>query len=129
MGIDDLTVREAREIAKMFNPPTSVTNIVAEDGWTFGHGRAVIVRAKDAGVHFGRLVKWKDRVVILERSRRLWSWHAAKDGSLSGVAVHGLVAANSKVACEIPGELAILDACEIIDCSADAAVSIMAATW
>ena len=78
-------------------------------------GDKVIIRARDAGVHFGTLQSVDGRTVCLTNSRRMWRWWSAGDEiSLSGVARHGL-ADRDEV--RITGEVAqisILDACEII---------------
>jgi len=77
-------------------------------------GKPVIVRAKDAGVHFGYLEHFEGRVVTLSRSRRMWRWWAAKQMTLSAVAEFGL---NLKKDLRIQNELPLIiiqDACEII---------------
>jgi hypothetical protein len=123
MDIDSLTIGQAKQLAAMFGGTQA-----AASSYTAGDGRAVIVRARDAGVHFGYLVGFDGRRVDLTNSRRLWSWMAAEDGSLSGVAVHGIDASKSKVAAVV-AKITILDACEIIDVSAHAAKTIEAAKW
>ncbi len=54
--------------------------------------KAVLIRARDAGVHFGYLVKEEftqaGKVVILENTRRVWYWDGA--ASLSQMAVDGV---------------------------------------
>ena len=80
-------------------------------------GKPVIIRARDAGVHFGYLEHFKDRVVTLKRSRRMWRWWAAKQMTLSAVAEFGL---NHDKDLRINNELPLIiinDACEIIPCS------------
>ena len=89
--------------------------------------RFVIVRCRDAGVHAGIYQSHKDREVVLTQARRLWEWQVPKGASqfLSGVAIDGLDYAGSKIGCPIA--VTVLDACEIIECSAKAAESIKAA--
>ena len=123
-GIDDLTIGEAKELARMFggagaSSPTS--------SYVTGDGRAVIVRAKDAGVHFGYLIGFEGRRVDLTNSRRMWSWKTTGVGSLSNVAVSGIDAKASKIA-PLVAKTIILDACEIIDVTPDASKSIEAAS-
>jgi len=91
-----------------------------------GDLRPVVVRATDAGVHYGRLAGYDGRTVWLHDARRLWKWTAPKGVALSGVAVHGVVAAKSKIDVMVT-RLVILDACEIIDATHEAAASIEAA--
>lgn len=85
----------------------------------------VIVRCRDAGVHFGIYVKHSGREVTLKDSRRLWYWKAASGISLSAVAQVG-IASESKIANKV-GAIILLDACEIIPCTAAAAASIESA--
>lgn len=58
----------------------------------------------------------------------MWSWKAAKDGSLSGCSVHGINTGSSKIAAEVE-RITLLDACEIINCTGTAADSIRGAKW
>lgn len=78
-------------------------------------GSKVIIRARDAGVHFGTLQSVDGRTVRLTKSRRMWRWWSAGDEiSLSGVARHGLADRSEvRIAGEV-AEISILDACEII---------------
>ncbi len=89
-------------------------------------GQYVIIRSRDSGVHAGTLASAKDRTVRLTGARRLWYWKAAKGHTLSGVALHGLDTAGSKIAGEL-GEVVVLDACEIIPTTAAARQSILGA--
>lgn len=80
-------------------------------------GKPVIVRARDAGVHFGYLELFDGRTVEISRSRRMWRWWAAKQMTLSAVAEFGLNTDKElRVQNEIPLHV-ILDACEIIPCT------------
>ena len=90
-------------------------------------GKPVIVRASGAGVHFGYVTHVDGHVVTLERSRRLWRWLAAKNGSLSAVAVHGIDTERSNIG--DPITVTIFDAHEIIGVSAAAITSIEAGKW
>lgn len=123
-NIENLTIKEAREIAALFGnigkAPSAATSRIE------GDGRAVIVRARDAGVHYGKLVAYEGRTVWLTDSRRLWSWTANSGIALSGVAMSGVNKSKSKVDVTVPS-IAILDACEIIDCAPAAVESIEAA--
>ena len=86
----------------------------------------VIVRAKDAGVHYGRLVSYEGRVVVLEKAHRLWQWKALGGVALSGVALVGIEAKESKVDAQV-ARIIIQDACEILHCTDDAAATILGA--
>lgn len=116
MDINDLTIGEARQLAAMF----AGGSVPAQKHMI---GKKVIVRCRDAGVHFGTLVSYEGREAFLTDSRRLWQWFAAKGHSLSGVALHGLKHSESKVAGCLP-ELLLTETCEIILCTPQAAKSI-----
>ena len=80
-------------------------------------GKMVIVRARDAGVHFGELVSVSGRTVVLNKARRMYRWWSAKEMTLSAVAEHGLnLEKDLKICCEIDNHN-ILDACEVMPCS------------
>ena len=86
-------------------------------------GEWVIVRCRDAGVHFGKLKDYEGREVILENSRRMWYWFAAQGHTLSGCAVHGVKQDESKIAAEVK-VIVLPEACEIISCEPKAIKSI-----
>lgn len=121
INIEELTLKQIREISALVTANHSKQSARVE-----GDRRPVIVRAHDAGVHFGNLVAYEGRTVWLENSRRLWSWTAKSGIALSGVAQSGIIAAKSKVDMFVPANV-ILDACEIIDATQDAAKSILEA--
>lgn len=83
----------------------------------------VIVRCRDAGVHYGTYISHNGREVKLTKSRRMWRWFAAQGISLSDVAVHGINQSKSKIASEVLS-IILLDACEIIPVTPDAARTI-----
>ena len=84
-SIDNLTIGEAKELAKLFGGTTSQNH-----GLNSHLGEKVIIRTYSAGVWFGKLVEKSGNEVILEDARRMWRWHAKKSVSLSGVAVYGI---------------------------------------
>jgi hypothetical protein len=114
MNIDELTIREAKELAKMFSNPSTAKPASPLIG------EKCIIRTYASGVHFGEVAHTNDRRVDLLNARRLWRWDAAPHGiSLSEIANHGTVGARSKV-CEVTQRHTILDALEIIPCKGDA---------
>lgn len=86
-------------------------------------GEWVIVRCRDAGVHFGKLKDYEGREVVLEQSRRMWCWFAANGHTLSGCAVHGIKQDKSKIAAAVK-TIVLPEACEIISCDQKAIDSI-----
>lgn len=85
-------------------------------------GEPVIVRCHDAGVHFGYLVDYQGREVVLKNSRRMWYWKAKKGHTLSGCAIHGITD-ESKIA-GVVSTIVLTEACEIIACDLPAVGSI-----
>ena len=121
MALEGLTIREAKQLAAMFNgadcpaPATKPNDLI---------GQKVIVRAYRAGVHYGELVSVDGECVTLKNARRLWYWVVAdkKGVSLSDVAEHGL-SKDSKV-CAVVSTQVVIDACEIMTTSTTAQKSI-----
>ena len=93
-----------------------------------GNREPVIIRARDAGVHFGELVAYEERMVWLEGAIRLWKWKAAGGIALSGVATAGIDPRASKLDALLP-RMVITDACELLFCTEEAAASIRSALW
>lgn len=84
-------------------------------------GEMVIIRSRDSGVHFGELVSVNGRHVVLNKSRRMYRWWAAKESTLTAVAKYGLNLKKMEslnIQSQIDGQ-EILDACEIIPCHQD----------
>lgn len=85
-------------------------------------GQDVIVRCRDAGVHFGKLVNYEGREVILRDARRMYYWVAQSGHTLSGCAIDGITS-DSKITGEV-AEIVLTEACEIIACTEKAARSL-----
>ena len=120
MNIEDLTIKQARELASMFG---AQTRPAINSGLI---GKYVIVRCRDAGVHAGVLQDHNGREALLTDARRLWYWKPANGQKfLSGVAVAGLHA-DSKVGAAV-SKILLTETCEIIKCSTLAEKSIMKA--
>jgi hypothetical protein len=82
----------------------------------------VIVRGDRSGVFAGYLKSRNDREVLLLKARRIWYWDGAN--SISQLAVDGTSKPeNCKFPCEV-GEIQILDAIEVINCTEKSRLSI-----
>ena len=118
MKLDDLTIGEAKQLASLFGAGSQDKPL---------HpfiGKNVIARCYSAGVHAGKVLSVDGENVILENSRRLWSW-SAKDGvALSGVAQNG-IKENSKVDVMNP-QIYLTGVCELIPLAAGVMESIYA---
>ena len=85
-------------------------------------GKKVIIRGDRSGVFFGILTEKNGREVKLTKCRRLWFWSGA--ASLSQLAVDGVANPDHCKFTVTVDEIAILDAIEIIPCTAKAINSI-----
>ncbi len=86
MNIEDLTLKQIREIAALA-VPFAGSALAASNPMI---GQYVIARCYSAGVHAGTVQSVDGETVVLANSRRLWSWKAKDGVALSGVAQHGI---------------------------------------
>ena len=117
MNIEDLTIKQARELSALF----SSNKFAGEKQHPF-IGKYVIARCYSAGVHAGTVVSVDGETAILKNSRRLWQWKANDGIALSGVAQTG-VKKDSKIDVVNP-EIYLTGICELIPCSGKAEDSI-----
>jgi hypothetical protein len=94
MNLDDLTIGQARELAKMF--PVAQPMQPAVHPFV---GKYVVVRTYSAGVHVGILHSAGEGEAILTRTRRIWSWNDGKTLSCSEIALAGI--GSGKMSCEV----------------------------
>lgn len=99
MNIDDLTIKQAKELAQMFSSATA--NTVADVASEM-IGKYVLIRTYSAGVWAGHLGKKSGNEVILYEARRMWQWKAKEGISLSAVAVNGIDSGDSRIATPVP---------------------------
>jgi len=86
-----------------------------ETGFSF-IGKKVLIRSRDAGVHFGTLIEDRDSHVVLSNARRMDRFYiGGGEDSLSGVARQGILKddANSRISGVVPIQK-IVNHCEII---------------
>lgn len=93
MNIEDMTIREAREIAALFANGNATAPSAPKAAWQHPLlGKRVLVRTYSAGVHIGTLVSVNPDNAMechLKDALRLWKW--TKGGlSLSAVAHNGI---------------------------------------
>lgn len=119
MNIEDLTIKQARELAALFSGVTA-----APPAHPFV-GKYCIARCYSAGVHAGVVVSVDGENVTLKDSVRLWSWRAKEGLALSGVAQNGIDQSKSKLDVVNP-EIFLTGVCELIPCAQKARESIHA---
>lgn len=120
LDVDSITIKEAREIAAIFG--SAMPKSPGEPA-NPAIGRYCIVRCQKAGVHAGIVKQANSQFVELENSRRLWYWKSSF--VLSDAAVDGIIAKESKIACQV--DIVIIpwhDVAELLPCSAKARKSI-----
>ena len=107
MNIEDLTIKQARELAMLFATQTIPTAPLSQSPML---GRHVIARTFTAGVHIGTVKSHNGEEVVLTDARRLWKWEGAF--TLSEVAKTG-VAKGSRIAVTLP-EILLTNVNELI---------------
>ena len=121
MKMDMNKLKQAIEIAKMLECDEPQTPSAVS-----GNGRAVIVRSRDAGVQFGYLDKFEGSTVYLKNARQMWSWTAARGGTLFDCANHGVKDGKFST---VNSAVIVIGACAIIDCTDVAVKSLESAKW
>ena len=122
INTDDLTIKQAREIAAQFcgTPMAEGKPAPTSDE------RPVIVRSRDAGVQFGYLLGYEGSTVHLRDARQMWSWTASEGGTLLDCATHGVRAGKFSTPAS---RVTVIGACAIIDVSDKAIKSLKDAKW
>lgn len=77
-------------------------------------GQKVIIRSRDAGVHFGTLIEETGCSVTLSKSRRMDRFYiGGNEDSLSGIARHGIIPSEGRISGELE-TIKIVNHCEVI---------------
>lgn len=118
--IDNFTLGQLKQIATLVN--SQIAQPQQSDKPHPYIGMYVIARCYAAGVHAGTVASVDGENVILENSRRLWSWKAKDGVALSGVAQTG-VQSGCKIDVVNP-TIYLTGVCELIPCSSKAMESI-----
>ena len=74
--------------------------------------KKVIVRSRDAGVLYGKLVKVKNSTVTLQDAVQMWRWQAS-----------GVKQAGCKFSVK-SAKITVLNACAVIECTKEAYASL-----
>ena len=119
MNIEELTLKQIREIAQLVNGTVARPAAFAPHPMI---GKYCIARCYSAGVHAGTVESVDGENVVLSNSTRLWSWKAKDGVALSGVAQNGITD-KSKLDTINP-QIYLTGVCELIPCSLIAAESI-----
>lgn len=118
--IDNLTIKEARDLAMMFNVKNNISmpdkNI----------GRYCVIRTYSAGVHVGILSAHNGQAVELGNARRIWNWNGAN--TLHEISLSGIIIAESRLS-ETVESITLTQATEIIPCTPEAEKNLREAKW
>lgn len=114
MNIEDLTIKEARELVALFSKSeeTAVCSTKSKHPML---GRRCLVRTYSAGIHIGNVTQVDGMEVKLDNALRLWKWEGG-GLSLSAVANNGIV----KGRLNKTGEVYLTNVIEIIPTTKDA---------
>ena len=108
INIDDLTIREVRQLAELFTPQSrSIQHPMV--------GRRCLIRTYSAGIHIGDVVTVNEMEVHLKNALRLWKWEGG-GLSLSAVASNGIKAGRLNET----GEVSLTNVIEFIPTTAEA---------
>jgi hypothetical protein len=114
------TIEQVAAIIKM------TQSELPQPAFTNGDDRKVIVRSREQGVVYGELVKYHGREVHVKNARQMWSWTAAKGGTLLDCANYGVSKGKFSIT---QANLIMLEACAIIDVSPNAVASLESQSW
>lgn len=129
VDLENLTVKQLRQAAAMLGGCTSPQPAMnAHEAQDFAPGQKVIVRSRDAGCWFGTLEKLdaKACAVTLTGARQMWYWKAARGITLMDCAEFGVEPTKCKFSVG-KRRATMLNACAIIEVSAEAAQTMEAA--
>ena len=115
MNIDDLTVGQVKKLQALLGGATP--NLDPE------HGTPVIVRCRDAGVHYGEFAGRSGRTVKLTNARRCWRFWTGGIGSCSELAVRGLERGKENRIGDKVSSVVLTESCEVLPCTATSAAS------
>lgn len=116
MNIEDLTIKEVREISSLFNVSTRATLAQSKVLGDYT-GKYVIVRTRNEGINCGFVKAHDDTGIVLTDARRIY-YHKPKDKTMSwyeGVSISGL-SKDSKISNPVK-EKAIIEDYSITVCS------------
>ncbi len=128
MDINNLTIGQAKEIAKLVSCASANPCVETKSAETDNTRRKVIVRSRDAGVIYGDFVSLDGTNVTLENAVQMWKWKAVKGGTLIDCAEHGVVKSTSKFSSPSARTI-VLGACAIIDVTDEAAKTFGVVGW
>jgi len=122
MNIDDMKVGDIKKLIAMFGGNAQPQNDILKNAI----GKYCIVRTRNEGINFGKVVEADDTGVVIVEARRIY-YHKPKDSKLSwyeGVAETGLHQ-DSKISGEVSRKYIIEDF-SLTVCSNEAIASIKA---
>lgn len=117
MNIDDMTIGQAKQLASLFGStgPSDGAGVAASMV-----GKWVLVRSRNEGINFGRVIAADSAGVVLAEAQRLWYHKPAskKAAWYEGVAKYG-PSSDTKVSCVV-SEKAIIEDYSMTECTEEA---------
>lgn len=110
MNLDDLTLGQAKELVSLFGNKEQLIQPIKSKILNSSIGKYVIVRTRNEGINFGKVIDADETGVILDEARRIHH-HKPKDNNVSwyeGVAETGLHK-DSKISGEVSRKYIIED--------------------
>jgi hypothetical protein len=92
-------------------------------------GKIIIVRSRDAGCLVGEFVSREGADITLCKARQLWQWKAKEAGTLIGLATDGAAKGGNKWSQPSAGNVVVIGACTLIECSDRAIETFGAVSW
>ena len=125
MTMPTLTIEQAIALCGVLNGNCSTPATAETPKQVIGKiGRPVIVRSRDAGVLFGEYQGSDGANIQLKNAVQMWSWTAAKGGTLLDCAIYGVIPSKCKFSVASTASVTVFNACAMIDCSEDGSSSI-----
>ena len=118
MDIENLTIKQAREIAKLFGTaaqaPSPLTQFI---------GKFVVVRDHRAGVYFGVASETQGSTITLKGgARQAHYWE--KGGSVPSLAINGPSGNGSRITGESHGPVVLMDVVQVCECAPKAVLQL-----
>jgi len=107
MNLDELTLGQIKELNSIFTEKVELKSSTLLDS---AIGKYCIVRTRNEGINFGKVIDCDDTGVVLDKARRIY-YHRPKDKNVSwyeGVAETGLHS-DSKISGEVSRKYIVED--------------------
>lgn len=112
---------ELRDLLAVLAPQQSATSASP------AVGKFCVIRTVAAGVHVGTVESVNEQTVVLSDARRVWRWRGAN--TLHELSQRGASLTEFTRISEPVASITLLDAIEVLPCSADARKNLEVSRW